>query len=171
MRYEDARKRLNGCRYLYLKSFGRGPRDLDLRVELLEARAQTELKTLPLGSDILENILGAGSPILPDSSCAHFTLIFESYLAVSVINESYDNGDGESSTEWLADKTLKAFSEYDKSHFRDYLSSVTFATNDFPGPQRHFEINCMNHILNVICQNDPTITISTLDEVSAARNR
>jgi hypothetical protein len=169
MTYEDARKRLNECEYLYLDSFGRGARETDLRVELIEAKPQTVVEKLPLGSKLLEEILGVGSPILPDGSCARFTLVFENYLAVSIINESYDDGDGENSTEWLADKTQKRFATYDKSHFRDYVSTVTFATKDFPGPQRHFEINCMSQILNVICQDDPTITLSNFDASSAAR--
>jgi hypothetical protein len=161
MTYEDACKRLNDCEYLYLESFGRGERDLDLRVELVEAKSQATTEKLPLGSEILEDILGPGSPILPDDSCARFTLVFENYLGVSIINESYDGGDGENSTEWLSDKTHKCLATYDRSHFREYVSAVTFATDDFPGPQRHFEIGCMNHILNVICQDEPTITIST----------
>jgi hypothetical protein len=163
MTYEDGCKRLNDCKYLYLESFGRGDRDLDLRVELVEAKPQPTIDTVPLGSKILEDILGPGSPILPDSSCARFTLVFENYLGTSIINESYGDGDGEHSTEWLADKTHKRLATYDRSHFWDYVSAVTFATNDFPGPQRHFEINCMNHILNVVCRDEPTITISTSD--------
>jgi hypothetical protein len=153
MKYEDACKRLNDCRHLYLDSFGRGTRALDLRVELSEASWLT------------------GSPVSPDNNCLHFTLVFKNYLAVSIINESYDEGDGENSTEWLADKTHKPFASYDKSHFREYVSAVTFATVDFPGPQRHFEINCLDHILNVICQDDPTITISTVDKNTAAESR
>jgi hypothetical protein len=170
MTYDEACKKLNDCEYLRLASFGRGAYSLDLRVELIEAKAQSEISRLPLGSALLEGILGPGSPILPDEGSAHFTLIFENYLAVSIINESYDDGDGASSTEWLADKSVKTISSYDKSHFRDYVSAVTFAIDDFPGPQRHFEIGCMDHILNVICRDNPIITITTLGEVSAARS-
>lgn len=153
MKYEDACKKLNDCRYVYLESFGRGTQALDLRVELFEAGFQTD------------------SPISPDGNFLCFTIVFKNYLAVSIINESYDDGDGENSTEWLADKTHKLLASYDKSHFREYVSAVTFATADFPGPQRHFEINCLDHILNVICQDDPIITISTFDENTAAEPR
>lgn len=144
MTYDEACKRLNDCQYLYLRQFGREPSGLDLTIKLIEARVQPE--TLPPRDDIVERILGPRSPIMPNEDCVTFTLVFENYLAFSIINESYDNGDGESSSEWLADKSHKRLATYDKSHFRDYVSTVTFATDDFPGPQRHFEISCLDHI-------------------------
>jgi hypothetical protein len=158
MTYGEARDRLNDCQYLYLETFGRGARGLDLCVELIEARSQPAIEAA--GNDIVENILGPRSPIMPDESSARFTLVFENYLAFSIINESYAQGDGERSAEAPAGKTAKRIDTYAKSHFRDYVSAVTFATDAFPGPQRHFEISCLDHILNVICRDNPTITVS-----------
>lgn len=168
MTFEEACEKLNGCKHLYLETFGHGDRDSQFRMEIVAARAQATVPAPSSGNAALDNIFGPGAPIEPDSGSAHFTIVFERYTAISIINESYAEGDTEK-TPGIVDKTNKNIRSYEKSHFRDYMSAVTFATDNHPGPQKHFEISCLNHIINVVCENDPIITITTLGEISAAR--
>ena len=65
----------------------------------------------------------------------------------------------------------KRFRIYSTSHFRDYLSRSTFATDEYPGPLRHFEICCEAQIVNVVSTVSPTITVTAPRAHSEQRQR
>jgi hypothetical protein len=158
MTYEEACEKMRQCQCLSLEYYGRGENEMDLRVVVVEARTQRASGPVSTGNELLDGILGPGFSIEPDDDCGHFTLIFRHYIGFSMINESYDG-----SEENASDRNYRS---HDESHFRTYLSSITFADggDGYPGPFQHFEISCLNHVLNVACRDNPVIVVSTVKE-------
>ena len=48
---------------------------------------------------------------------------------------------------------------YSKSHFLEFTSSVTWATTDFPGPLLHYQLNTLDHTIDVVTAEPPAITV------------
>ena len=44
-----------------------------------------------------------------------------------------------------------------KSHFIDYMSLASFASDEYPGPTQHYCVACEDHILNVLSTEAPTV--------------
>jgi hypothetical protein len=76
---------------------------------------------------------------------------FEAYIGYSVLNESITNLDDYEEFEG------KAFRIYSKSRYLDYINVSTFASNDYPGPYKHYGIACLNHIIDIISTEEPII--------------
>ncbi len=93
-----------------------------------------------------------GRPIEPAAHGGKFEITWEKYVAYSVRNESYSrNGDND---ELLSGKRVREFS---RSDFLDYVSRATFASKEYPGPLRHVEVACENHIIDVVAVEEPRI--------------
>ena len=45
-----------------------------------------------------------------------------------------------------------------KSHFIDYVSRATFASQEYPGPMTHYRIICEGYVVDVIATVAPDIT-------------
>lgn len=137
---------INGCRFLYLGQISE-PRDNSLRVRIEEAR----------GNGISEDIVITGvpisgtQPIISDASCSAFDLVWDTYVAYSIRNESFVSGNDYERFEG------KLFCVYSVSHYLDYIRKDTFATPDYPGPFQHYGINCLNHIIDVVSIHAPQI--------------
>jgi hypothetical protein len=86
--------------------------------------------------------------------CRRFELVWESYIAYSIVNESYSNGEPDTS---VAVDGLRLFVEYSRSQYLDYLSKVSFASADYPGPYRHWAIYCQDHTIDIASQAEPVI--------------
>ncbi|MEH7355593.1 hypothetical protein V7150_18865 [Neobacillus drentensis] len=77
---------------------------------------------------------------------------FNWYIAYSVRNESftvsdeYEVFDGE------------AFSIYSKSRYLDFIKVSTIASDFHPGPFKHYGINALNHIIDVVSTEPPIIS-------------
>ncbi|MGI8653716.1 MAG: hypothetical protein ACR2LC_00700 [Pyrinomonadaceae bacterium] len=135
--------------YLYLTEIGE-PEDNVLRLVIEEARASGEPEDMKIGDVTLS---GAKS-IVSDESCYAYEVLFGSYVAYAVMNESYDVGQNESE-----EFTGRLFCVYSKSRFLDYVRVATFASDDYPGKLNHYGINCLNHIVDVVCVGEPEISI------------
>ena len=99
-----------------------------------------------------ETELGHGRPVRSTQECRLFEVYWDSDIAYSVRNESYaKNGDFEM-VSWGRRPRL-----YSKSYFLEYLSSATFASSEYPGPIKHIEVTCENHIVEVVSSSPPTI--------------
>lgn len=72
-------------------------------------------------------------------------------IAYSVRNESYAQ---HTSYEQL---TGHKFRLYSRSHYLDFVEAATIASNDYPGPMRHYGIICEDHIIDVVSVNEPDI--------------
>ncbi|TCZ79376.1 hypothetical protein E0485_05810 [Paenibacillus albiflavus] len=76
---------------------------------------------------------------------------FESYIGYSVLNESF--------TSWDDYQVFsgKSFRVYSKSRYQDFISVGTFASEDYPGPFKHYGIVCYHHIIDVVASQDPFV--------------
>jgi hypothetical protein len=73
-----------------------------------------------------------------------FELIWTTYVGYSVRNESYAQP---SEDEVYEGNRLRIYS---KSPFIDYISRATLACDEYPGPTRHYELVCENHIVDIV---------------------
>jgi hypothetical protein len=143
--------------YLYLTDIGE-PKDNVLRLVIEEARASGELEDIKIADVTLPDVRS----IVSDESCHAYEILFGSYVAYAVRNESY--GVPDESEEF----TGRRFCVYSKSRFLDYVRLATFASDDYPGKLNHYGINCLNHIVDVVSIEEPRISISAI-VVRAAR--
>jgi len=80
-------------------------------------------------------------------------LKFDWYIAYSVRNESFTVMD-----EYEAYKG-RAFSLYSKSRYLDFIEVGTIADDIYPGPFKHYGINALNHIIDVVSTEPPSISV------------
>ena len=45
------------------------------------------------------------------------------------------------------------------SAFLDFLRRTTIANDEFPGPSRHWELVCLDHVIDVVSTSEPVITL------------
>ena len=80
-----------------------------------------------------------------------FEIEWEYYVAYSVLNECFKKR--RTDEVW----TGHLFRIYTKSCFIDFVSSTTFATDEYPGPMQHIGLGCEDHIIDVISTKEPSI--------------
>jgi hypothetical protein len=102
---------------------------------------------------IAGKIISGTRSIESGDSCRLFELLWPSYIAYGVRNESYTSWD---ELEVFEGRMLR---EYSVSHFRNYVAKGTFASNDYPGPLRHWCLLCLNHLVDVIGCDEPEIRL------------
>jgi hypothetical protein len=142
---------LDSCDYLALHELSE-PAGNSLRVVLNEAKASDQTEDL-----VLENMVISGTrAIESDEICRIFELFWPSYVAYGIRNESFTSFD--ETEQWEG----RIFCLYTKSHFLDYVSRGTFASDDYPGPLRHWSINCLNHIVDIVATDEPKVRRLTL---------
>lgn len=146
---------IRSAKYLYLGSISE-PRDNCLRLVILEAtsdvlpnQAKESPDSLPPGP------FSSTRPILHGPGCRVFEVVWESYIGYAIQNESFHVPEPKES-----EGEGRLFVRYTKSVYLDYLSKVTFASADFPGPFVHWGIYCLNHTIEVASMVAPKITTS-----------
>jgi hypothetical protein len=134
---------LNAHRYLYLDKLYE-ENDLELCVVVNEAKVQgDELQRADNAS--------AYGAIVADDTCKRYKVTFRNYVAYSVTNESFTVLDDEERF------TGNLFRQFSKSKFLDYVAASTVAVEDIVGPYTHYEIACLNQIIDVATGREPTI--------------
>ena len=141
-------EQINNHKYLYLTEIGE-PEDNALRLVIEEAIPDFEEREIKIGASLVTGF----RDIVSDERCFAYEFIFNSYIAYSVINESFDQAD---KAEFY---TGKLFRNYSKSNFLDYLKVSTFATAEHPGVFSHYQLIALNHIVNVASINSPQISV------------
>ena len=141
-------EQINNHKYLYLTEIGE-PEDNVLRLVMEQAAVGGDEHDLKVGNTVISGLRDIAS----DESCFSYEVIFESYIAYSVINESFTQVD-ESEV-----YTGNLFRVYSRSHFLDYVKVATFASKDYPGAFSHYEIVALNHIVEIVSVDSPTINI------------
>ena len=142
----DSYAEINDCRYLFLTEISELGRDgLRLRVE--EGRPAGEAEDIRVGA----SIISGGTRIDVTNDSRIFEIFWASYVAYSVLNESFALVDAAEVYEGVRLRL------YSKSHFADYLSKATFACNEYPGPTQHYEVACEDHMVNVISIASPLV--------------
>ena len=138
---------INDCKYLFLAQIQElGRRGLRLVVE--EGRPAEHADPLDVGGVIISG--ATRIEVTPASSV--FEVIWNSYVAYSVINESFAAAP-------IANQIFEGsrFRVYRKSHFIDYVSRASFATTVYPGPMQHYEACREDHIVDVISISAPQV--------------
>lgn len=141
-------EQINNHKYLYLTEIGE-PTDNVLRLVIEQATTSDEEHDFIIGETTISGL----RDIVSDERCFAYELIFESYIAYSVLNESYAQVD---KSEIF---TGNLFRIYSKSNFLDYLKLSTFATEDYPGKFEHYELVALNHVVEVASVHTPEINI------------
>jgi hypothetical protein len=120
--------RISRCRrykYLYLVEITE-PADNILQLKLAEAAA------VPAEDISIGGIKLKGSEVTVTVDCAIYEVTFHNYIAYSVRNEAYTTQDEEEEFEG------RLFCTYTRSKFLEYVQTATFASDQLPGPFKHF---------------------------------
>ena len=141
------RDEIDACKYLFLRELGE-PEENSLRLVIEEAKADGPPEDFEVWPG---KIIQGTRPIESDWTCRAFELVWPTYVSYSVRNESFCTPDEAEAWEG------RLFCLYTKSHFLDYVARATFASSDYPGPLRHWGINCLNHIVDVVSAEEPRI--------------
>ena len=144
----SALEELDRCKYLFLSGISE-PEENSLRIVVQEGLCAGAAETLNIGSFSIENVL----PIDVTSNSRTFILFWPNYISYAVRNESY--------CAWDKEETWKGsgFRIYTKSKFLTFVENATFASEDYPGPFRHYSVLCANHLIDIASQNPPIIQI------------
>lgn len=145
MKYFD---NINNHKYIYLGEIGE-PEDNILRFTIKEAGVSGEETSIEISGSELS---GLRSIEVTDKSCV-YEVSFDNYISYSVLNESYCGVDE------YEEYDGRLFCIYKKSHYLNYLSKASLATSDYPGPFKHYGFNCLNHIVDVISTEEPSIKL------------
>ncbi|WP_339241762.1 hypothetical protein MKX40_11925 [Paenibacillus sp. FSL R5-0517] len=78
---------------------------------------------------------------------------FDSYIGFSISNESYTLRDEYEEFEG------KIFRTFKRSRYLDYIKLATFASDEYPGPYKHYGVAGLNHIVDIISSDVPYIRI------------
>jgi len=146
---------IDDCKFVLLRNISE-TEEGSLRLVVEEAKigrnvADSEFAHLGLqGKRLIES----------DINCRSFHVTWPSYMAYSVRNEVFV---AEDKSEMWEGRLLR---KYSNSHFRDYVAKATFANDEYPGPYRHWGVNCLNHIVDVVSTADPTVSCVRTGESS-----
>ncbi|MEO0341861.1 MAG: hypothetical protein AAF198_00345 [Pseudomonadota bacterium] len=144
-------KRLNECKYIYLVNYTEGPESKMLRIAVDEARLG-EPKGIDSGNKDLDRIFAGGRPIEVSAECARFEITFPHYLAFSIVDETYSQGEE-------GEDYSKRLRRHEASAFLDYIKVATWDGSQIYGSFEHYALVCENHVINVAAIVPPTIKI------------
>jgi hypothetical protein len=130
--------------------------ELALGLVINEAKTQGRERTARENASPIEKILSGCRPIEEDRSCRVFEVLFEQNAMISyaVLNESY--GKYPEPPEEFTGKLFRIFSN---SHLLEFTRKTTYACDEYPGVLRHYEIACLNHVIDVIATKPPRIAV------------
>ncbi|MGN7760774.1 hypothetical protein [Paenibacillus sp. 22594] len=123
------------------------PKTNSLRVVFSKSISGDTPEQVMIGETSLE-----AYPINVDENAPLIQIEFESYIAYSVRNESFTSWDEYEKFEG------KIFRIYNKSRYLDFIGVSTFATEDFPGPFKHYGISCLDHIVDIVSMSEPVVS-------------
>lgn len=134
--------------YIYLNQLFE-PEETSLQILIDRCKVSNEREDLNLG----DNILIDSYSIDVDEDSPIIQMDFESYVAYSVINESFTIMDE------YEESQGELFRIFTKSRYLDFVKLGTIAEAIFPDEKfLHFQIPCLNHIIDVISFENPTIS-------------
>ncbi|WP_413376368.1 hypothetical protein [Paenibacillus taichungensis] len=101
----------------------------------------------------LINTQGSSMIIQDDDRFPIIEIQFDSYIGFSIRNESYTSWDTYEEFEG------KIFRIFERSRYLDFIRLSTFATEDYPGPYKHYGVAGLNHIVDIVSIKDPIIRV------------
>ena len=148
-------KQLNEHEYLELLEVGETD-EWEFRIVIAEAGIIENPEPLTEKEEPnkeIRELLNASKPIEVTESSKRYEIIFDDYVSYSVTNESYAIAGKNDKFEG------KSARIYTQSAFLDYVANSTYATNDFPGPFKHYGFLCLDHIVDVASVDEPRIKL------------
>jgi len=163
--WEEGARLMNECTYLLATDVGE-VEDLTLALTIVEAKAQAPITTTDDPAPLSWLRIGS-SPIEEDETCRLFQLLFDRnhMISYTVLNESY--GKYPEPPEVFTGKLFRTFSH---SHLLEFTERTTYASGESPDAPMHFQIACINHVIDVICTAPPKIAVSAQKTTSARVN-
>jgi hypothetical protein len=163
--WEEGARLMNECTYLLATDVGE-VEELTLALTIVEMKVQADVTTSE-NSSPPSWLTIEGRPIEEDETCQLFQLLFDRNHMISyrVLNKSY--GKHSEPSEVFTGKLFRTFS---RSHLLESTKRATCASGDYPGALMHFEIACLNQVIDVICTAPPKIAVSTQKTASATVN-
>ncbi len=137
---------LDSCKHLSLADIGEQEENA-LRLIVEEALVLDQEESLEINGVVLTGV----RPIEVTENSRRFEVVWDTYVSYAVRNESYCHWD--ESEEWEGERLRT----YSKSKFLDFVSAGTFADEHYPGPFKHYEVLCGNHIVDVASESDPIV--------------
>lgn len=147
---------LNSCCHLFLRELCEPPEN-SLKLVIEEGIASTE--TTPI--EIAGIALGEGHRVTTGKHTRLFEVVWDSYVAYCVANESYT---APSDSEKFEFGNLARV--YSDSNFLNYIRAATIACDEYPGPSQHVQIICERHIIDVASTAVPTVKIVRLGKLA-----
>ena len=139
---------------LYLTEIGE-PSDNRLRIVVGEGLLGASERIKAAGVD-----LGEGRPIVLTGESRFFELNWDDYVAYAVRNESF----------WAAEPEeppfVKHLSRRFNSAFLQFVSTTTFADDDYPGPLQHWALATLNHCVDVVSVQPPRVVAINIPAVA-----
>jgi len=123
------------------------PEENSLRLTFSIAKTNNVPETFKIGGVVHENTY----LIISDPTVPFIQINFETYIGYSILNECFISADEYEEFEG------KVFRIYSKSRYLDFIRVGTFASEDYPGPFKHYEMACLNHIVDVVSVSEPDI--------------
>lgn len=121
------------------------PQENTLRLAVAEAIVGAQTQKIPEIASLL-------APIEITPRSRRFELVWASYVGYLVRNESFVIPDNKSER-----PVAGVFLERKSSVYLRFLEETTFATSVIQKPMRHWEINCLNHCVDVVSFDEPAI--------------
>ncbi len=134
--------------YIYLNSIFE-PENNALILDLERCKTNETMEDIQIGDVVIEG----GHSIDADETLPILRIEFDWYIAYSVINESFTVMD---KYEVFEGKTFRIYS---KSRYLDFINISTIASDFHPGPFKHYGIVALNHIIDVVSTEPPTISL------------
>ncbi len=142
MEYTDLLKK---DRWLYLEK-NEDAGNNELRILVSQSTHPKERSSKKESSNELE-------AIITDESLPLIEIVFDYYVGFNVINEGYAGVD---KNEKYAGKFFRI---YENSAFLDYIRKTTFAESVLEKQITHYEVACLNHIIQIADIGEPTIKL------------
>jgi hypothetical protein len=141
---------IDSCYTIFVREISE-PEENILRLVLQEAEKGPETASHNIGGTVIENL----HPVEPTDRSRTFELKWKQYIAYSVRNESFASPDDDSAVR----ASGRLFRTYLKSHFLDFVSRATIASEQYPGRSTHFCVASECHVIDVISTQPPEIQI------------
>jgi len=143
---ETVAREINDCKSLFLSEIQELDRN-SLRVVVAEGLPAGPPKSIEVGGVTIPDC----TPIEVIDQSHVFEVFWRVYVGYTVLNESYASVDEEELGEGVR------FRIYSKSRFIDFMSRATFASDEYPGPTRHYCLACEDQIVHVLSVDAPAI--------------
>jgi hypothetical protein len=145
MEYRDV---MNQKGYIYLHSLLE-PETNSLRIFVDRCKESQQDEGIALGKHIIRD----ANQIEVNEELPIVQLDFDPYVSYSIINESFTVIDDYEIFEG------NSFRIFKKSRYLDFINKGTIVNDVFPEEQLvHYEIACLDHIIDVISFNEPIVT-------------